>query len=170
MGNRANVIFSDPKSGYISPVIYLHWNGGAESIYAFLDELDRRKVRTTIGDPSYEVARFVHLVADFFDGEGKAGSLSLGVLNAPTAITPEALEQLNTDMSDNGFFVVTRGIPGIGRLVRRYVMNGHGGLKALTKAQVDAERESAYKDKYLDPTDGIPAAFVKMRPEIKPYG
>ena len=62
MGNRATVIFQAQDT--ISPAIYLHWNGGPESVYQFLDELDRRKVR---GDADYEAARFVKIVGEFFD-------------------------------------------------------------------------------------------------------
>ena len=64
MGNRAIVIFSDKEEKNILPAVYLHWNGGPESIYAFLDELDRRKV----GDNRhYETARFIQIVGEFMD-------------------------------------------------------------------------------------------------------
>ncbi len=39
MGNRATIIFTDGKKSF-SPAVYLHWNGGPESVYAFLEELD----------------------------------------------------------------------------------------------------------------------------------
>ena len=41
MGNRAAVVFT--KGEEISPAVYLHNNGGPESIYSFLAELNRRK-------------------------------------------------------------------------------------------------------------------------------
>lgn len=40
MGNRAYVVFED-RQGNRSPAVYLHWNGGPESIYAMLDTLAR---------------------------------------------------------------------------------------------------------------------------------
>lgn len=65
MGNRAIVIFEDEKSTEFSPAVYLHWNGGPESVYPFLDEMDRRHIRT--GDGAYESARFIQLIGEYFD-------------------------------------------------------------------------------------------------------
>jgi hypothetical protein len=132
MGNRANVIFVTGDGGMrpreISPAIYLHWNGGPESVYAFLAELDRRNVRA---DAEYEAARFVHVVGDFFDSDLGPRSwtpgecqeyegLSLGIINGPKEITPEALANLRTDNGDNGFYVVDRS--GDGLKMRRFTM------------------------------------------------
>ncbi len=66
MGNRGTVIFSNQAGDEFSPAVYQHWNGGPESVYAFLDELDRRGVRGA-DDLAYQAARFVHIVGDFFD-------------------------------------------------------------------------------------------------------
>jgi hypothetical protein len=103
MGNRATVIFAptDAEANVltISPAIYLHWNGGPESIYAFLDELNRRNCRP---DGSYEAAVFIAIVREFFDQE-KYGTLSLGVrmvqdavLSKRCRITPRATTTAST--------------------------------------------------------------------------
>ena len=55
MGNRANIIFTNSDESVLSPAIYLDWNGGAESIYAFLDEMDRRNI--IFNDIMYESAK-----------------------------------------------------------------------------------------------------------------
>src|SRR5947209_40290 len=110
MGNRAHVIFVSKNGHPPSPAVYLHWNGGPESVYAFLGELKRRKA---LGTPDYAAARFAHVVGDFFDSN-EAGSLSLGVVNGPDAITPEALAPY--DHGDNGIYVV----PTDGGPVRRF--------------------------------------------------
>ena len=47
--------------------------------------VDRRKAG---GMVDYCVARFTHVVADWFD-QVEAGASSLGVMNGPGAITPE---------------------------------------------------------------------------------
>jgi hypothetical protein len=60
MGNRGTVVFTDGQHSF-SPAIYLHWHGSANYIYAFLEELDRRKVRA---DRSYDAARFVQIVGE----------------------------------------------------------------------------------------------------------
>jgi hypothetical protein len=103
MGNRATVIFTDGKKEF-SPAVYLHWNGGPESIYGFLDELNRRKVRA---DQNYECARFVQLVGEFFD-QNMQGTTSLGIANGPRSDSLTDLQKVRTDHSDNGFYLVSR--------------------------------------------------------------
>jgi hypothetical protein len=105
MGNRGNVIFTDGKR--YSPAVYLHWNGGPESVYAFLSELDRRDVRA---DTEYDAARFVQLVGEFFDNRKVYNGLSLGIVNTDLSADAllEGLRAVYTDGGDNGFYVVNR--------------------------------------------------------------
>ena len=102
MGNRAVVIFVDEETNYISPAVYLHWNGGAESVYRFLDELDRRKVRSGQG---YDCARFIQIVGEAFDRDGVSG-ISLGVSAPPVSLSLEDVQMLNP--GDNGIYLVYR--------------------------------------------------------------
>ena len=104
MGNRANVVFASLDEKEISPTVYLHWQGGIESIFAFMKEMKRRQVR---GDQNYEAARFIHIVGDFFDQESIT-TLSLGVVDAPKAITPEEIIKIQSDLGDNGVYVIYR--------------------------------------------------------------
>ena len=155
MGNHASVVFYVPggtQPDDISPTVYLHWNGGPESVYAFLDEMDRRKVRT--GDPAYESARFCHIVGDFFDANG-VKSDSLGLLHPPATIDVAGTYDI-ADF-DNGAYVVYRNH--LKRLVRRFI-----GGKELTPRQVGDERRKAYKETNLDKDRGIPAWFKLARP------
>lgn len=110
MGNRSHVIFHD-QHGY-SPAVYLHWNGGPESVYAFLDEL---RVRGGWHDSRYACARFTQLVGELFDGDGQ-GFLSLGVTNGPKSDSVDALTPY--DHGDNGVFLVAWN--GDGYDVRRF--------------------------------------------------
>lgn len=146
MGNRANVIFVAGEC--VSPCIYLHWNGGPESVYRFLDELDARDVRA---DGEYEAARFVQIVGEFFSEEG-GDSLSLGILNRPSglggAISSEYLERIRTDSSDNGFYIVDR-TSANGRCVRRFVSDWDAVAEAplmreMSPAEVIQERQEVY--------------------------
>lgn len=75
MGNRGNVVFSNKDWTEFSPCVYLHWNGGPESVYGFLEELNRRKIRA---DQCYEAARFIQIVGEFFD-QKTISTTSLGV-------------------------------------------------------------------------------------------
>lgn len=107
MGNRANVVFTDGER--TSATVYLHWNGGPESVYAFLDEMKRR-VGGRFVDTDYNPARFAQVVGDFMDGGSfqKAGGLglSLGIMPAPRDLTLEGIRGVPTDNGDNGFYIV----------------------------------------------------------------
>lgn len=160
MGNRATIVFTSRES--ISPAVYLHWQGGPESVYAFLSELDRRKARP---DADYECARFIGIVAEFFDAE-EYGTLSLGVVNGPAAITVEDLDKVMTDHGDNGFYVVDR----VNNVVRRFVeewpapLDGSwvpARLKELDPLEVARERMEA------ETIEGMPgfAAIVRFYAE-----
>lgn len=176
MGNRAHVIFHRPPrspsfEAESGPPVYLHWNGGPESIYAFLDELKRRGVRTEV---DYATARFVHVVADFMDHGSKAHSLSLGVSSSPTPseFTPEALAPF--DHGDNGVYVVVPDKKGDGWTVgRRFVPTYGSGLREMTRSEVAAEKRAAYKHEYHKPKDGsepISETLRKTRPFVEESG
>lgn len=147
MGNRAHVIFADPDPG---PAVYLHWNGGPESVYRFLEETERR-MGGRFGDASYTAARFAQVVGDFFDSSDRGG-LSVGVVNGPIRkrdqkwLSPETLEPF--DHGDNGVYVVVTGVHG--RTVRRFVSSYGQGLRELSPEQVEAERSEAETHDYAD--------------------
>jgi hypothetical protein len=159
MGNRAVVVFDE--AGSISPAIYLHWNGGPESVYAFLAELDSREVRA---DGEYDAARFIQIVGEFFDQDHHTG-LSLGVWNGPAKIDVAEPSFAKLDVGDNGIYVVTRQAPSdtvAGKrfvsqrpVVRRFEMGydkdwNRTGLAEWTPGRVQRERREAVKDaRYL---------------------
>ena len=144
MGNRAYVIFvrnsdkPEHQNGIAawSPAVYLHWNGGAESVYAFLAELHRRRVRS---DNNYECARFIQIAGDYFDCGSELTTLSLGVGNLPDC-SSETLLQFNP--GDNGIYLVERGTGELGiKRMRRIV-----GQEEQTPAWVEAEKKKALAD------------------------
>lgn len=96
MGNRAVVTVEGSKIG-----VYLHWNGGVESVSAFLRAAKDLGVRAPISDTSYFYARFAQIIGNFF-----GGSTSVGI---------DSIEKLDTDNGDNGTFV----IDGSFKIVRR---------------------------------------------------
>lgn len=160
MGNRANVIFVDATEKSISPCIYLHWNGGPESIYPFLDELDRRKVRA---DQNYEAARFIEIVAQFMaDGMDDVNTLSLGVVNGPKTISAKALQKLETHDGDNGFYIVNRTVPNK-RSVRRFQYNYSTNItEEMPETEVVKEREEAYGHSYNTKSETIAEVFQRI--------
>ena len=94
MGNRAVIKFVGEKCG-----IYLHWNGGRDSVEAFLKYCELRGFRC--GD--YGIARIAQVIGNWF-----GGSLSIGIID--TAHKPERL-----DPGDNGVYYVKDW-----KIVRRY--------------------------------------------------
>ena len=92
MGNRAVITIKEkntPKEDWRS--IYLHWNGGRDSVEPLLHVAKLYDLRCQ-SDPSYAIARLSQLI-----GNTLGGTLSLGV---------GTYKQLDTDNADNGVYVV----------------------------------------------------------------
>lgn len=92
MGNRAIVKPIDKNIG-----VYLHWNGGIESVAAFLEYCKLKDYRDFGGKNSdgYGIARFCQVVGNFF-----GGGLSIGIETDVTE-SEEAAEWM-----DNGIYVI----------------------------------------------------------------
>jgi hypothetical protein len=90
MGNRA-VITLAKKPTANSVGIYLHWNGGAESVLAFAEAAKHFGVR--LHDETYATARLAQIIGNFF-----GGTLSVGV---------GVLRQLDCQNYDNGTYKVS---------------------------------------------------------------
>ena len=88
MGNRAIV---KPVGNDIG--VYLHWNGGIDSVTAFLKYCELKDFRGF--DDPYGIARFCQVVGNFF-----GGGLSLGI-ETDVKETEEYAEWI-----DNGIYVV----------------------------------------------------------------
>lgn len=121
MGNRAVVTFANRNrvekyvkdasrpmhlEGYVKDHpdtigVYLHWNGGYDSIKPFCMACKELGYRSPVTD-DYGIACFVQLVRNFFGMDG----LSVGVEN---------LRHLDCDNGDNGVFVVDGNWEIIGR-------------------------------------------------------
>ena len=83
MGNRAVIRIDGESAG-----IYLHYNGGLDTIKPLLDVAREYGIR---GD-DYGIARLAQMLGNFF-----GGTLSIGV---------SQLDELDQDNSDNGTYVV----------------------------------------------------------------
>lgn len=92
MGNRAVITASQKLNKGIG--IYVHWNGGLESVQAFLDVAKARGFRDPTSDESYGMARLCGLIHEFF-GVDQDTSLGIGTL-----------DQLDCDNYDNGVYVI----------------------------------------------------------------
>lgn len=92
MGNRAIIKPVDKNIG-----VYLHWNGGRDSVEPFLKYCEMRGFRDFGGKNAdgYGIARFMQVVGNFF-----GGSLSIG-LETGVKMTDEQAEWL-----DNGIYEI----------------------------------------------------------------
>lgn len=96
MGNRAVIIDrKHMRNGEIDPAqigVYLHWNGGRDSVEAFLEYCDIHGFRNPDEDP-YGWARLCQVIANYMGGDG----LSVGIGQAG---------DLDCDNWDNGVYII----------------------------------------------------------------
>lgn len=134
MGNRAYITFEESKVS-----LYVHWNGGPESVVSFVDYMNEAGVRT--GDPSYGCARLAQIVGNYF-----GGILSVGIEARTGGWQSLAGE-------DNGaYLVATRddkwqivkwsrvpddALPDVIRRARKHAYNANGELLAELRAKND---------------------------------
>ena len=86
MGNRAVITTKEKKIG-----VYLHWNGGRDSVTAFLTYCKMKGYRTPESD-NYGWARLCQVIGNFFGGE-----CSIGI---------DEYDVLDTDNGDNGVYII----------------------------------------------------------------
>lgn len=145
MGNRSYVVIKQTrgKETFYSPALYLHWNGGPESVYGFLDYARAHDVRT---ETAYGMARLCQIACNFF-----GGTLSVGLENVCGA---KSLE--NFQPGDNGLFVVEwkDGKRTVERMVSHWVsepeseFGGHSEPRWFTPEEVAEEERAAYRHEY----------------------
>lgn len=87
MGNRAVIATENKDVG-----IYVHWNGGIESVTGFLTYCKIQGFRTPETD-NYGWARLCQIIANFFGEDG----LCVGI---------DRYEHLDTDNFDNGTYII----------------------------------------------------------------
>lgn len=154
MGNRAYVVFENEEQTEFSPAIYLHWNGGPESIYAFLKVFDDYGCRKT--DLAYASARFCQIVGNFF-----TGTLSCGLESVSKA---KDLDKLVP--GDNGLFVFawieSEKAWRCRRMTGHY--NGSDNLKIRwwDQGEVACEKDTALKSDYWNPKEGNDSILVTI--------
>lgn len=129
MGNRAIVVFKDQ---YESSAVYLHWNGGPESVYTMLGVMQEYGLNSH--SAGYSAARFIMVASAVITGH-----LSLGTCSVPKSLAKAS----NDEGLDNGVYLVAIG--GATK-VDRYGRNGKVPL-----AQVEAEQRIAAKHGYNQP-------------------
>lgn len=93
MGNRAAITnkfgAENPEKGI---GVYLHWNGGLDSVETFCKYCKLKGVRGVDSDPQYGFARLIQVIGNFF-----GGTTSIGV---------DVVANLDCDNYDNGVYVI----------------------------------------------------------------
>ena len=92
MGNRATITTAPFNED--SACIYLHWNGGRESVEAFCAAAKELGYRSPGSDETYALARLTGLICTFFD------------LESDTSIGIGTVRDLLGAGDDNGCFVL----------------------------------------------------------------
>lgn len=97
MGNRAIIKGVGTNIG-----VYVHWNGGYDSVLAFTQYCKLKGYRSPESDPAYGTARLAQVIGNFF-----GGSCSVGIENmsCTTVMTPELVQEL---LLDNGVYEIEK--------------------------------------------------------------
>lgn len=93
MGNRAVLVWKDENGHYDDSFmgVYLHWNGGRDSIEAFLAYCEMKDLKSPTEDASIGIENFVTVVAGFF--------------SSYKSISVDRLSELDQNNYDNGVYV-----------------------------------------------------------------
>ena len=126
MGNRAVITVAPYAETNIG--IYLHWNGGRESVEGFLAAAKALGMRPPVGDPYYAMARLVQIIGNFF-----GGSTSIGI---------GLCSELDVE-ADNGTYL----IDGDWEIVGREFWDGDDSY--------DTERSELVKAEAIEKTKGF---------------
>lgn len=143
MGNRA-VITTKEAWRHCGVGVYLHWNGGRDSVEGFLKYCDLKGYRSPDTD-SYGWARLCQVIGNFF-----GGSTSVGI---------DTLWHLDRDNGDNGVYI----IEGWKIVDRRYFDGDEQDsysleemLKAIDEKMPPEERIEAFLEGEERPIDDVP--------------
>ena len=123
--------------------VYVHWNGGNDSIVPFCRACKEIGFRCPTYDFAYGVARFVQLVANFFGG---CSDCSVGV---------DTLNRLDTNNFDNGVYIIGEDWEIVGR--------EFGGDADFKLDEKDVEEFIKY---LVDTQKGIDALKEKLDKEM----
>lgn len=150
MGNRAVVL---PKGSTVG--VYLHWNGGPDSVEAFLEYCKLRRFRSFGGEnrDGYGMARFVQVVANFF-----GGTLSIGI-EENCEETEEWAEYI-----DNGVYVVD-GWDVVKRIGATDYREGYDRKEMLLSIDESQPTEEQLGEEFFD-SEPTPIGSIKVGDEV----
>ena len=140
--------------------IYLHWNGGAESVLAFAQAAHDLGALGRLGEHNdYPLARLVQVIGNFF-----GGNLSLGV---------DILGRLDHDNRDNGLFVINQTHDAEGKVTLTQYPRGLSVIARLGYPPRIVNHESVSRHPYWNnPESGEKDALLTevKRKNAAPFG
>lgn len=125
MGNRAVITTKNKDLG-----VYLHWNGGRDSVEAFLTYCKLKGYRCPEYD-NYGWARLCQVIGNFFGGE-----CSVGI---------DLYDNLDTDNGDNGVYIIENW-----EIVGREFFSGREQTTHNLDEALEAINDSMPKDEQID--------------------
>ena len=136
MGNRA-VITTRENFENNGVGVYLHWNGGRDSVEAFLQYCELKGFRSP-DTQNYGWARLAQIIGNFF-----GGTLSVGI---------DTIDHLDCDNGDNGVYII-EGWKIVGREYftgeEQHAYSMSDMLKDIDEAQPAKEQLGNYLDSEL---------------------
>ena len=125
--------------------VYLHWNGGYDSVSAFLKYCELKGYRAPDTD-CYGFARLCQVIGNFF-----GGSLSIGI---------DTVDKLDCDNYDNGVYII-KGWEIVGREYNRYEEQTNYEMEEMLMEIDNAMPESEQIGEYLKAKE-IPTVDLKI--------
>ena len=144
MGNRA-VITTKANFENNGIGIYLHWNGGYDSVSAFLKYCELKGYRTPDND-CYGFARLCQVIGNYF-----GGGLSLGI---------DTVDKLDCDNYDNGVYII-EGWKIVDRKYNNYAEQMKYDMETMLNDIDDAMPEGERIGEYLKAKE-IPTEDLKV--------
>lgn len=140
MGNRAVITTKDKQLG-----IYLHWNGGRDSVEALLKYCELKGYRSPDSD-EYGWARLCQVIGNFF-----GGGLSVGI---------GLYDNLDTDNWDNGVYIID-GWKIVGREFMRHSEQRNHPLIEMLKEIDSSQPVSEQLGEFLD-AEEVPTETLQI--------
>ena len=97
MGNRAIIKGIGTNIG-----VYVHWNGGDDSVLAFTQYCKLKGYRSPDNDPAYGTARLAQVIGNYFGGRCSVG---IENMSGTTVMTPELVQEFYLD---NGVYEIEK--------------------------------------------------------------
>lgn len=144
MGNRALITLQPLTKENKVIAVYVHWNGGIESVQAIADVCKERGFRAPDNDLSYALARFIGVWHEFF---GVTDGLSLGVYMADW-------QNVKDSWLDNGVYTIGKD----------WKVIEHFNIDSETDKKVDLGLEVPTNQ--LERYEGIKNAMIKFGEKV----